>query len=235
MCGRYTIHHNAAQIAMRFSVNEVVEPVVEGDPAGYHARYNICPTQPVPAVTMHNLPIGQVRVLEPLRWGLIPSWAKESMIRERTSFNARAETVDEKGMFKHAFNRRRCLLPSDGFYEWLGSTTPKQPMYIRLQSKELFSFAGFWEEWIAPDGSPVRSCAHITTVPNSLVAAIHDRMPVILHKEDEAMWLDPTVPGSAVKRLLVPYPSELMEAIPVSRRVNDTTRDTPEMIEEIEV
>ena len=235
MCGRYTIQHNKAQIAMRFAVNEVVEPISEGDSAEYQARYNICPTQPVPAVTVHATPAGQVRVLEPLRWGLIPSWAKESMIRERTAFNARAETVDEKGMFKHAFNRRRCLLPSDGFYEWMGTVTPKQPFHIHLKDGELFSFAGFWEEWISPDGSPVRSCAHITTVPNSLVAAIHDRMPVILRKEDEAMWLDPTVPGSAVKPLLVPYPSELMEALPVSRRVNDTTRDTPQMVEAIEV
>ena len=221
MCGRFTLHHSAEQIEERFGAAVVVEIALP--------RYNVAPTQDVLVVTQNG-----ARHLSAYHWGLIPSWAKDAGIGNKM-INARAETLAEKPSFRTALSRRRCLIPADGFYEWqdapAGVKSPKTPMHIRLKDGGLFAFAGLWDEWHAPDGSPLRSCTIITTAPNAVTAPIHDRMPVILRPEDEAIWLDHSrTSGPDLLPLLVPYPADRMEAYAVSRQVNVPTVDDPELI-----
>ncbi|SRR5579884_287706 len=218
MCGRYSLHHSPDQIAMRFGVQEMLVSPAE--------RYNIAPTQPVAVVVQQE---GQ-RLLEAYQWGLIPAWAKDPGIGNKL-INARAETLAEKPAFKQALVRRRCLIPSDGFYEWKKEEKARQPMYIRRKDEALFAFAGLWEEWRQEDGAPLRTCTIITVPPNELLAPIHDRMPAILRPEDEALWLDTSrknVPD--LLAALQPYPAEAMEAYPVSRRVNTPLVDDPALL-----
>lgn len=220
MCGRFTLYHTPDEIAARFEAPDILEA---------EARYNIAPTQNVVVVTQNG-----TRHLENYHWGLIPSWAKDPVIGNKM-INARAETLAEKPSFRTALTRRRCLIPADGFYEWQapaeGSKAGKTPTYLHRKDSALFAFAGLWDEWYAPDGSPLRSCTIITTTPNSVAAAIHDRMPVILRPEDEAFWLDSAVTDSRdLLPLLVPYPSEEMESYPVSRRVNVPVTDDAELL-----
>lgn len=214
------MYHAPDEVAERFAVGEILEA---------EARYNIAPTQNVAVVTQNG-----ARHLGSYHWGLIPSWAKDPAIGSRM-INARAETLAEKPSFRTALTRRRCLIPADGFYEWQapaeGTKSGKTPTYLHRKGGGLFAFAGLWDEWHAPDGSPLRSCTIITTTPNSVAAAIHDRMPVILRPDDEAFWLDPAVTDSRdLLSLLVPSPAADMEAYPVSRRVNVPVSDDPELI-----
>ena len=220
MCGRFTLYHTADEIAERFAAEAVV-PI--------EARYNIAPTQPVAVVVQNG-----ARHLDFYRWGLVPSWAKDISVGNRM-INARAETLAEKPSFRTALARRRCLIPADGFYEWKEADNPEEggrtPMHIRQAEGALFAFAGLWDEWTAPDGSPVRSCVIITGAPNSLMASIHDRMPIILPQSDEAHWLDASIQdAAALSALLRPYPAEHLEAYPVSRQVNAPSVDIPENI-----
>lgn len=230
MCGRFTLHHTLEELEERFAAEVEAKPPAETEP-----RYNIAPTQDVLVVTQNG-----ARHLQGYHWGLIPSWAKDPAIGSKM-INARAETLAEKPSFRTALQRRRCLIPADGFYEWQDTTAdanqasgkkaPRTPMHIRLQDGGLFAFAGLWDEWRAPDGSPLRSCTIITTAPNAVTAPIHDRMPVILRPEDEGLWLDRSVTESAaLLPLLVPYPAERMEAYAVSRQVNAPTVDAPACI-----
>ena len=228
MCGRFTLHHTLEELEERFAAEVEAPTVAETAP-----RYNIAPTQDILVVTENG-----ARHLQGYHWGLIPSWAKDAAIGSRM-INARAETLAEKPSFRTALQRRRCLIPADGFYEWQdaaadlpsGKKAPRTPMHIRLQGGDLFAFAGLWDEWHAPDGSPLRSCTIITTAPNSVTAPIHDRMPVILRPEDEGLWLDRSVSdASALLPLLVPYPADVMEAYAVSRSVNAPTVDDPACI-----
>jgi len=224
MCGRFTLHHTLEELEERFAAEVVAGPKPETEP-----RYNIAPTQDILVVTQNG-----ARHLQAYHWGLIPSWAKDQAIGNKM-INARAETLAEKPSFRTALSRRRCLIPADGFYEWQdapeGQKAPRTPMHIRLQDGGLFAFAGLWDEWHAPDGSPLRSCTIITTAPNAVTAPIHDRMPVILRPEDEALWLDRSVTDApALLPLLVPYPAGLMEAYAVSRQVNAPTVDDPACI-----
>ena len=221
MCGRFTLHHSTEEIEERFGAEVVAEIALP--------RYNVAPTQDVLVVTQNGS-----RHLSAYHWGLIPSWAKDAAIGNKM-INARAETLAEKPSFRTALSRRRCLIPADGFYEWqaapAGVKSPKTPMHIRRQDGGLFAFAGLWDEWHTPDGSPLRSCTIITTAPNVVTAPIHDRMPVILRPEDEAVWLDHALTsGPDLLPLLVPYPAEWMEAYAVSRQVNVPTVDDPELI-----
>lgn len=217
MCGRYTLRHSPDQIALRFNV-----ATVQAEPA---ARFNIAPTQPVAVIT-ENSP----RTLQMMRWGLIPSWAKDPAIGNKL-INARAETLAEKPSFKAALSRRRCLIPADGFYEWRKEGTHKQPMYIHAGTDELFAFAGLWETWKEPGGELLSTCTIITVAPNALMATIHDRMPAILRREDEAAWLDRTTTQvEAVLPLLQPYPDNVLEAYPVTKRVNIATSDEADLI-----
>ena len=228
MCGRFTLHHTLEELEERFAAEIAVPWVAEAGP-----RYNIAPTQNILVVTQNG-----ARHLQGCHWGLIPSWAKDPAIGNKM-INARAETLAEKPSFRTALSRRRCLIPADGFYEWQnaaadlpsGKKAPRTPMHIRLQDGGLFAFAGLWDEWHAPDGSPLRSCTIITTAPNAVTAPIHDRMPVILHPEDEALWLDRSITNASdLLPLLIPYPADTMEAYAVSRSVNAPTMDDPELI-----
>ncbi len=230
MCGRYTIIHNVQAIAERF---DVAVPHLAVTPS-----FNVAPTDGVPIIVAEH----GSREMYLAQWGLVPFWAKDPEIGSRL-INARAETLGEKASFKYALSRRRCLIPSDGFYEWQATDGVKQPYYIRLKSGELFAFAGLWETWESPDGSPLISCAIITVEPNALVAPIHTRMPAILRREDEQTWLygRPDADARArrgvheteMMKLVRPYPADQMEAYPVTRAIGNPANNTPRCIEPI--
>jgi putative SOS response-associated peptidase YedK len=205
-------------IAKRFGVARFLEEV--------GPRYNIAPTQTVIVVSDDG-----TRNLTQMQWGLIPAWAKDPAIGNRM-INARAETVATKPAFRAALRKRRCLIPADGFYGWQPIGRRKQPVYIAMKSREPFSFAGLWESWTAPDGEEIKSCTIITTEANELLKPIHDRMPVILAKDAEAIWLDPTIQEpERLLSLLKPYPSVEMEVYPVSPKVNSPANDGPGCIQ----
>lgn len=203
MCGRYTLKTPLDALVKQLDLT--------GQSPALSPSYNVAPTQNVAAVMSG-------RRLETLRWGLIPSWAKDEGIGARL-INARAETVNEKPAFRSAFRRRRCLIPADGFYEWRRVNGGKQPYYITLRGGEPFVFAGIWESWSSPE-EDVLSCAIITTRANSLVAEIHDRMPVIIPAAAYDDWLDPEIDAHEALALLEPYPADAMDAYPVSTHVN---------------
>ena len=219
MCGRFALFHSAEAIAEAFRVEPIDLP----------PRYNIAPSQPVAAIVqLHNEP---KRKLHWLRWGLIPSWAKDPAIGYKL-INARAETASEKPSFRSAFKHRRCLIPSDGFYEWQrleGSKSKKQPYYFSLTDNTPFAFAGLWERWESKEGDIVETCTILTTDANDLVSPIHDRMPAILSPEDYNLWLDPNFTRSdSLQAMLKPYPAEAMKVYPVSSTVNSPKNDSPE-------
>ena len=165
-----------------------------------------------------------------MRWGLIPSWAKSASIGSRM-INARAETVAERPSFRTALRRRRCLVLADGFYEWQRNGAGRRPMRITMASGEPFAFAGLWDVWRDPRGETVRSCTIITTAANDLLSSIHDRMPVILPREMESLWLDHAMQDpAALTGVLTPYPVELMEVYEASTLVNSPSNDSPEVV-----
>lgn len=222
MCGRFTLHHRPEQIAERFGV-ELALP-------GLELRYNIAPTQNIVAVTEED----GVRTMQLFSWGLVPSWAKDPKIGNKM-INARAETITEKPSYRTAFARRRCLIPADGFYEWRRTGSTKTPMHIRMSTGDLFGFAGIWEAWRAADGAILRSCSIITVAPNEVVAPIHDRMPAIISRENEQLWLDATYSRSdRLSELLAPFPASSMEAFAVGRSVNSPSFDDPTCMEPVE-
>jgi putative SOS response-associated peptidase YedK len=193
------------------------------------SSYNVAPTQEVPAVVASN----GGRRLEVLRWGLIPSWADDPEIGSRM-INARSETVAEKPSFRRAFKERRCLIPANGFYEWRKENGGKQPYYFRMKDGRPFAFAGLWESWDRHGGGEIQSCTILTTDANDLVSEIHHRMPVILPQEDYELWLDSTLrEPDQLLPLLAPYPTNDMEAYPVSRRVNNPSNNEPGCVESV--
>ena len=192
----------------------------------YKARYNIPPSSNILIVREDR---EQGRVADKYRWGLIPGWAKDASIGNKLA-NARGETVAEKPSFRAAFKRWRCLVPASGFYEWKTVAGKKHPYYIRPAGDELFGLAGITELWNGPDG-PLHNVSLITTAPNELMGAIHDRMPVILPVEDYAAWLDPTnVNVAELKKFIRACPSEEMRAHPVSTQVNTPRNDDAELV-----
>ena len=220
MCGRYALASDKTTLSMTFPELNI--------PANLPSRYNIEPTQPVPVVANN-----QGREVEAFHWGLIPFWAKDSAIGNKL-INARAETLNEKPSFKHAFRRRRCLLLADGFYEWyrVPDTKTKIPVRIHMVDCLPFAFAGLWESWRQADGESLQSCTIITTEPNELMAKVHNRMPVILEPDDYNDWLDPRqrTPES-LGPLLKPFDPEKMTAYPVSTMVNNPAMDSLDCIE----
>ena len=217
MCGRYSLIADIQDLARQF----------EFDGTGFEnsPRYNVAPTQSVLTVTY-----GEERRAECMRWGLIPSWAKDASIGNRM-INARRETVAQKPSFRSALQRRRCLVLADGFYEWQKVGKSKRPMRIVLKSREPFAFAGLWETWRNPAGETVRSCTIITTAANDLLRPIHERMPVILPRELEEFWLDGDVTdAAALTDVLSPYPNEAMEVYQVSPLVNKATNNGADLI-----
>ncbi|MDP1626832.1 SOS response-associated peptidase [Parvibaculum sp.] len=221
MCGRFAI--TTAPAAMRDLFGYDEQP-------NFPPRYNIAPTQPVPIVLFEG---GRRRFLL-VRWGLVPSWAKE--MPQSLLINARAETISEKPSFRGAFRHHRALMPADGFYEWqtTGKGT-KQPFLIRRRDGRPFAMAAIWDTWMPSGGSELDSCAVVTTEANETLAPIHHRMPVILDEKDWPRWLDPAATEKELLALLRPAPADLLEAIPVSTRINrvandDASLQTPELV-----
>ncbi|OPY08876.1 MAG: putative SOS response-associated peptidase YedK [Syntrophaceae bacterium PtaB.Bin038] len=216
MCGRFTLVSPFAAVAERFRASA---------PGELRPRYNIAPGQDILCIVADR-----ARRIEPMRWGLIPSWAKDPAIGNRL-INARAETLAEKPSFRRAFARRRCLVAADGFYEWRPAGKRKVPVYIFLKSRNPFGFAGLYETWRAPDRREVRTCTIVTTGANDLVRPIHDRMPVIVAEGDEDRWLDPDE-GSLerLRAILAPYPAEEMDAYDVTTAVNNPSHDAPDCL-----
>jgi len=223
MCGRYTRKEQIEALL------EVLKAVIQCD---LKPRYNIAPSQMV-ACVRHAQENGH-RECVLLKWGLIPSWAKDRSIGNKM-INARAETVAEKPSFRKAFKHQRCLVIADGFYEWKREGKAKQPFYIRFKDSRPFAFAGLWETWkdkTQEDGSQIDSCTIITTEGNELMESIHHRMPVILDPKNYEIWLDTAIKDAALLTpLLKPHPSNEMEAFPISTRVNNPRFDGPECLE----
>ncbi len=219
MCGRYTLAASPGALAEHFGVA----------PPDLPPRYNVAPTQSVFAV----LAGGEGREPALLRWGLVPSWAKDKGIGA-SLLNARAETAAVKPCFRSAFQRRRCLVPADGFFEWARAGGRKQPSYFTLREGGPFAFAGLWEEWEGEGVEPVRTCAILTTEANEVVRPVHARMPAILRPDDCERWLG-HVPGTREELLLVlrPLPGEALVARPVSPWVNDARHEGPRCIEPV--
>ena len=234
MCGRYSLTTPAEGLRRLFDFPE--QPNLP-------PRYNIAPTQQVAAVRLAPPTAADAedvgteaaceagRHLAMLRWGLVPSWAKDAAIGSRM-INARAETLADKPAFRAAFRKRRCLLVADGFYEWRKRAEgPKQPYRIALEDGGPFAFAGLWERWRNPqDGAWVETCTIVTTDANQLLRPIHHRMPVILDPADYAAWLDPATASGAAQKLLGPYAGTGLMAYPISLRVNKVANDDPSVI-----
>ena len=214
MCGRYALTTSVGELQGRFGFvmdGPVPEP-----------RYNVAPTQSVLTVVNDGVRRGEM-----MRWGLVPSWAKDIKIGSRM-INAVSETAAAKPAFRSAFRRRRCLVLADGFYEWRREGKQRVPMYFYRKSGEPMAFAGLWESWQSPTGERIRSCAILTTAANDFMAPIHHRMPVILSAETEPLWLDPlTEAPNTLEPLLVPAPPELLDAREVSSTVNNVRNDNP--------
>jgi putative SOS response-associated peptidase YedK len=223
MCGRYTIVITIDELMLHY--------MIEVPTNRYHTpRYNVAPGQLVMAVIND----GEKNRLGELKWGLVPSWAQDEKISYKM-INARAESVTEKPGFRASFQRKRCLIPADSFYEWKKIGADKQPMRIMLKDEGIFSMAGLYDTWTAPDGRKVSSCTIITTTPNALMVDIHDRMPVILGLEAEKIWLDKEQKLEDLQDLLRPFPAEDMLAYPISKLVGNVKNDNPACIEPVQV
>ncbi|MBN1365317.1 MAG: SOS response-associated peptidase [Syntrophaceae bacterium] len=202
MCGRFVLVTDLKNIQKNFNIQDVL--------CDHQPSWNIAPSQFIPAIINH----GGKNLLVCFRWGLIPSWSKDPSMAEKM-FNARAETVDKKPSFRDAFKRRRCLIIADGFYEWKKEGNKKMPLYYYLKSGRPFGFAGLYETWISPDKKEINTCTIITTDANELIAPVHDRMPVIVHDNQEKVWLESDAfDVENLKSILKPYPSEEMDFKP---------------------
>jgi putative SOS response-associated peptidase YedK len=197
-------------------------------PAEMPARYNIAPTQPVAVITNE-----QPDELTFYRWGLVPSWAKDISMGAKM-INARSESAAEKPAFRAAFRRRRCVVPADGFYEWQAHGKDKVPMFIHKQGRVIFGMAGLWEVWHDADGGQLRTCTILTTEANAFMHSLHNRMPVILHPEDYALWLSPDEePLSVLQGLMKSWDGNDLMAYPVSKAVNRPVNDSAVLIEPV--
>jgi putative SOS response-associated peptidase YedK len=227
MCGRYTLSkgEKIIEAVPNVTIREDLRKFME------QHRFNIAPTQDV----LVAIQTGEKPELQVMRWGLIPSWAKDASIASQL-INARAETIAQKPAFRKAFARRRCVVPADGFYEWRKNADgSKTPVYIRLKSRRGFGFAGLWESWSEGNGEPVHTCTIITTAANAMLTRIHNRMPVILSPQAVRDWLNPAAqPVDELLAQLRPFPVEEMEMQVVSRAVNTAAHDGPELIEPVE-
>jgi putative SOS response-associated peptidase YedK len=221
MCGRYAFYSPAEAVKRIFRLDFV---------PGLEPRYNVAPTQDVPAVRAGE---EGLRELAMLHWGLVPRWAKERAIGNKM-INAREETVAEKPAYRDAFKKRRCLVLTDGWYEWQVVPNGKQPWFIRRRDALPFAFAGLWERWQDPAaGSLLESCTIVTTDASKSVAAIHPRMPVVLPDNALDRWLDNDAEPEKLLELLGPVDPHMLEAWPVSRQVNVPKNQGPELIERI--
>jgi len=220
VCGRFTITASAVALKETFPLFDLPDHV---------PRYNMAPTQMIPAIVQR----GDGPKSAFLRWGLVPHWADDAKIGYRM-INARAETVASKPAFRSPFRKRRCLVLADGYYEWQKREEGKQPYWICRCDRRPFAFAGLWDHWEKGD-KPIDSCTLITTSANDFTAAIHDRMPVILDSEDHDLWLDTEAQEpERLQRLLVPCAIDLLTAFPVSTLVNNPRVDKPDCVRPLE-
>ncbi|MEW6733732.1 MAG: SOS response-associated peptidase [Acidobacteriota bacterium] len=222
MCGRYMLKATAKQLQERFGVEQL--------PFEFQSRYNIAPSQHNPVV-VHD----RDRHVELMSWGLVPSWSKDPKVKYST-INARVEGIETKPAYRKPLRSQRCLVPASGFYEWKvtgkAKSAAKTPYFIHLKETDIFALAGLYDIWSAPDGKELKTYTIITTDANEMMRPLHERMPVILTKEAEAIWLDPAINEPAkLLPLLKPYTADLMEAYTVSTRVNSPAHDGPELIE----
>jgi putative SOS response-associated peptidase YedK len=225
MCGRYRLSRR----------KQIVEEYFDSGPSDddWSPRYNIAPTQPVPVVRQN--PKEPIRQLSLMKWGLIPSWSKDGA-GAAGMINARSETASTKAAFRDPLKFRRCLIPADGFYEWQRTGKTKQPFCFEINDGELFAFAGLWEGWKDPNGNWIRTCSILTTAPNVVTAAVHDRMPVIIDPDSYDVWLDPGMSNvDAASELLMPYDARQMRCYPVSTRINHVANDDEECSRPVEV
>ena len=219
MCGRYQLT-KVEQLKSRFEAS-----FSELDEGAFAPLYNIAPTDAAPVIVQD----GTKRLIRRMNFGLIPHWATDPKIGV-SCLNARAETVADKPAFRESFRRRRCLVPTDGFFEWQKVGKSKQPYRFTLKGDGVFAFAGLWDTWKRPDGNSIETFSIVTTTPNSFIERFHDRMPVILAKGDESVWLAPTVnKPEAVLPLLRPYNSAEMVATRVSTEVNSAANKSPDV------
>jgi putative SOS response-associated peptidase YedK len=221
MCGRYRLARKKEILAEYFDA---------GDDVDWAPRYNVAPSQDVPVIRQDaTRPIRSVSLM---RWGLIPWWAKDAKAGFKM-INARAESVAEKPAFREPLQSMRCLVPADGFFEWAKEGKTKSPYCFARADDSVFAFAGLWDRWKSPNGDLLHSCSIITTTANALVRGIHDRMPVILERDNYDLWLDPGFTKTeSVIELLNPCPPELMRSWRVSPRVNSVVNDDAACIEE---
>jgi putative SOS response-associated peptidase YedK len=219
MCGRFVQDFDSGMLAAIYNLASASE---------LPPRYNIAPSQPVAAVRQQQ---AGARELTMLQWGLIPHWAQDPAIGHKL-INARSETAHEKPSFRQALKTRRCLIPASGFYEWQQRGKEKQPFYIRRRDGEPLSLAGLWERWTAPTGDILETCSILTTSANDLLQQLHERMPVVLQREQFGLWLDRAVSDSKLLgELLQPCAAELLESYPVTREINRPAFDRPECIQ----
>jgi putative SOS response-associated peptidase YedK len=224
MCGRYRLSRR------KQLVEEYFDSAGEDD---WVPRYNIAPTQPVPIIRQN--PKEPRRELSLVRWGLIPWWAKDSS-GAAAMINARSETAATKPAFRDALKLRRCLIPTDGFYEWKRNGKEKQPYCFEVNEGQLFAFAGIWETWKDANRKTIATCSILTTTANAVTSTVHDRMPVILESDSYDIWLDPGMTKvDAVTEVLKPFDARLMRSFPVSTRVNHAVNDDAECSTPIEV
>lgn len=218
MCGRFTVTADGEIIVAEFGLPDV--------PFDYRPRYNVAPMQDVLTIVGE----GPKKRAGWMRWGLVPSWAEEASIGARM-INARSETIEERRAFREAFEKRRCIIVADGFYEWQRVGEIKVPMRITLKDQGLFAFAGLWERWSRGNDEPLITCTILTTTPSPSIASIHDRMPVILPPAARARWLKRDEDAAALKELLRPYADSELDAYVVALLVNHVENDSPECVE----
>ena len=214
MCGRFALKNPSKELKAYYQTGNLIE---------FPASYNIAPSLPV--LTIHTT--DNVRHMDLMRWGLVPSWAKDPAIGNKM-INARAETLDEKPSYRSSLKRKRCIIPASGFFEW--HTQSREPYYISPKSG-WFSLAGLWDRWQSPDGSELLSCTIITTSPDETLKPIHHRMPAILDSEGIEQWLSDSQDSALLKSLLMPYDDSKLGIRPVSKAVNNPKNNYPEILE----
>lgn len=218
MCGRFALFATSAELAEHFGLTEAVAEALP-------PHYNITPGQAVAVVRERD----GVRRLDLLKWGLVPFWAKDASIGQRL-INARLDSVHSKPAFREAFTRRRCLIAASGFYEWGEAVQGRRrPFFVRGRGEPLLAFAGLWERWRSPDGRTLETCVIVTTDANPTLAPIHERMPVLVAREDQARWLDPATSSAEAAEIAARAPP--LHAWPVSLAVNDPRNDDAALIE----
>jgi putative SOS response-associated peptidase YedK len=223
VCGRFTLFATYEEIIDQFDILKAFDEYY------YTESYNIAPTQKVVAIIND----GRINRMGHLKWGLIPAWAKDAKIASKL-INARSETVHEKPSFKKSFSQRRCLIPMDSFFEWKRIEKTKTPMRIKMKDDSLFAVAGLWDTWQSPTGEAIHTCTILTTEPNDLMKDIHDRMPVILPKEHQSIWLDSTIhDNEQLRSLLLPFPADEMTAYEVSDKVNSPKNNAVDLIKPV--